>query len=124
MKKCTIALRPLEQMTKKVFKLKFIPSAQIAAILLLCAVFYQAHPKKIEKTRYFQASYIGQDSIGLIRHGSYFFSTNNDYFPTIEESRSIVINGYKLNFTPKDASLTIWLTEFKTKSEWLKWYHK
>lgn len=39
MYKSKIALRPLEQMTNKVSKLRFIPSAQIAAILLLAVVF-------------------------------------------------------------------------------------
>lgn len=42
MYKSKIAYRPLEQMTNKVSKLRFIPSAQIAAILLLAAVFCQS----------------------------------------------------------------------------------
>jgi hypothetical protein len=103
-------------------KFKFYSSAVLAAIFLLCAVSVNAQVKS--KVRYFQASYVGQDSLGLIRHGSYFFSTNNNYFPSIEETKAIVITGYKLNFTPKDARLTIWLTEFKTKTEWLRWYHE
>lgn len=39
MYKSKLAFRLLEQMTNKVSKLKFIPSARIAAILLLAAVF-------------------------------------------------------------------------------------
>lgn len=38
MKKSTIALRPLKQMTNKVMKSIAIPSTQIAAILLLAVV--------------------------------------------------------------------------------------
>jgi len=44
MYKSKIVFRQLEQMTKKVFKLKFIPSAQIAAILMLAAVFSSCEP--------------------------------------------------------------------------------
>ena len=42
MYKSKIALRPLEQMTNKVFKLRFIPSAKIAAILLLAVVLFSS----------------------------------------------------------------------------------
>jgi len=60
---------------------------------------------------------------GNFRHGSYFFYAIDNYFPTIEEAKKIVIDGYNLPFKPTDAKLTIWITEFKNKAEWLKWYH-
>lgn len=49
MHKSKIALRPLEQIKNKVSKLRFITSAQIAAILLLAAGLMSSCEPKIKK---------------------------------------------------------------------------
>jgi hypothetical protein len=51
MHKSTIAFRLLEQMTNKVPKMKFTTSAQIAAILMLAAVFSSCEPQSKDGTK-------------------------------------------------------------------------
>lgn len=93
------------------------------AMLLLCAVLSTQAQKK-DTNRYFEAAYLGQDSTGNLKYGSYFFSTSNNGFPSIEETKALIIVDYKLNFTPVDSRMSIWIVEFKNKKEWLKWNHK
>lgn len=99
-------------------QLKTILLTTIVAFVLTITSFSQT---KKDTNRYFQVSYFGQDTIGRIKYGSYFFSTTNKGFVSIEQAKAIVIAGYHLSFTPFDDRLAIWITEFNNKTEWLKW---
>jgi len=93
MHKSKIAFRPLEQMTNKVSKLRFIPSAQIAAILLLaagllvssCGDFEKPKPltkpfiivnKFVNYQQFEVAKYFYQDVNGT----EYYFTDNNNKY--------------------------------------------
>lgn len=82
------------------------------------------HAQKRDTNRYFEAAYFGQDSTGQIMYGTYFFAMKNRGFGSIEEVRALIIVAYKLNFSPLDNKLAIWVTEFKNKEEFEKWNHK
>ena len=91
-------------------------------IILLCSVFCNGQAKN--NTRYFQALYVGIDSVGHFNCGTYFLSTNNNYFPTKEDVCKLIINNYKLLFFINGNSLAVTICEFRNKDEWLKWNRK
>lgn len=98
---------------------------KLILLLLTVIAMYICKAQTIDfnATRYYQASYFGEDSVGHLKYGIFFFSTNGNTFPSIEEAKATVIIGYKLAFSPIDDRMAIWITEFKNKMEWLKWNH-
>lgn len=86
--------------------------------ILLLPFFCNAQKKTSE--RYFQAMYYGQDSTGSTHYGTYFFSTENNYFPTRQEVNTLIIVNYNLKFNVRGNKLAVILKEFKNKIEWLK----
>lgn len=97
---------------------------KIIIILTAIVLTNSVKAQKTDTNRYFQVSYFGQDTIGQIRYGTYFFYITNNSFPDQKQAKAIVITGYHLKFTPTDERLTVWITEFKNKKEWLKWNSK
>lgn len=102
--------------------MKRFKSATFLVILMLCAVFCKSQTKS--STRYFQAIYVGVDSTGHLKYGTYYFTTEKNYFPTREEVNKIIVGGYKLAFAINDPSFAVTICEFKNKNDWLKWNHK
>ena len=96
----------------------------VILIVIICCTMFSCQSQNKNTTRYYEAAYFGQDSANEIRYGSYFFSVSNNNFPSIEETRGLIIADYKLKFTATDKRMTIWIVEFKNKKEWLKWNHK
>lgn len=94
----------------------------IAVIIIL--VTNSAICQKSTKERYFQVSFFGVDTLGAQRYGTYFFNTKDSYFPTIEEVQKIVIDDYKLRFTYDSRNISLTITEFKNRQEWIKFNHK
>ena len=100
-------------------KFRICTTAVILAITMLCAVSVNAQKK--DATRYYQAMFYGEDSAGVLKYGTYFFSTNNNYFPTKFDVKKIIIDGYKMKFSYNDKHLAVIITEFKNKYDFLKW---
>lgn len=71
------------------------------------------------KERYYQATYIGLDSVTrAIMWGTYFYTVTNGGFINRNEVLNLLYRDYKLRCRERDMALTI--TEFKNKTEWLK----
>lgn len=92
-------------------------------IILISILFIGSHSfaQKKDTNRYFEAAYVGQDSVGHLKYGTYYFAMKNGYFPSMAETKTLIIAAYNLQFSPLDSRLAIWLTEFKNKKEFDKW---
>lgn len=86
--------------------------------------WYEAHKVKKDNNRYFEAMYVGLDTSGHLKYGTYYFETDDNYYPTKEDVNNLIIKDYKLKFSYNNPSLAVILTEFKNKDEWLKFNHK
>ena len=99
---------------------KFKRPASFFAMLLLCAVLSTQAQNK-DTNRYYQAMFYGIDTEGNLKYGTYFFSMKNSYFPMKSEVNKIIIDGYKLKFAYDSKELSVIITEFKNKYDFMKW---
>ena len=93
MHKSTIAFRLLEQMTNKVPKMRFTTSAQIAAILMLAAVFFSSCENKTGYKRAYIISKSDDDNwttSGLIECDSFSMVSNNEVIFFVDGRKSVL----------------------------------
>ncbi len=89
-------------------------------VFFFCLAALNVNAQKIpeDDNRYFEIMFFGVDSVGEIKYGTYYFSTN--YFPTQQSLKDGLINTYKLKFRRNTDMLAIIISEFKNREEFLR----
>ncbi len=98
--------------------LKNLKQILLFSFLLLAFTCFSQQPKK--GTRYFQITFIAIMKDNSTSYGTYYFKTENNFFPSKKYCDSLAIKENKLELRDKK-SIISFITEFKNETEWSKW---